>query len=152
MFVIPKMHDSSKPRYVHDLVKRNEETDLQPALIPSQSLIRNVVATNPFRSKIDISDSYHTIRVYPPHEKCTAFSTPYGTYRTRVMQQGDCNAPATIQNIMNKVFKHKLGISICIYIDHIFIVSQTYKEHLHHIRTVLQRLRENKFYANKEKS
>jgi len=85
MFVIPKMDDPSKPRYIHDLVKRNEETELQPALIPSQSLIRNAVATHPFRSQIDISDGYHTIRVHPPHEKYTAFSTPYGTYRTRVM-------------------------------------------------------------------
>jgi len=66
MFVIPKMDDPSKLRYIHDLVKRHEETKLQPALIPSQSLIRNVVATHPFRSKIDISDGYHTIRVHPP--------------------------------------------------------------------------------------
>jgi len=79
MFVIPKMDDPSKPRYIHDLVKRNEETELQLALIPSQSLIRNAVATHPFRSKIEISDGYHTIRVHPPHEKYTAFSTPCGT-------------------------------------------------------------------------
>jgi len=95
MFVIPKMDDLSKPRCIHNLVKRNEETKLQPALIPSQSLIKNAVATHPFRSKIDISNSYHTIRVHTPNEKYTAFSTPYGTYRTRVMQQGDYNAPAT---------------------------------------------------------
>ena len=84
MFVIHKMDDLSKPRYIHDLVKRNEETELQPALIPSQSLIRNAVSTPPFTSKIDISDSYYTIRVHPPNVKYTAFSTPYGTYRTRV--------------------------------------------------------------------
>jgi len=87
MFIIPKMDDPSKPRYIHDLVKRNEETELQPALILSQSLIKNAVATHPFRSKIDISGDYQTIRVHSPHEKYTAFSTPYGTYRTRVMQQ-----------------------------------------------------------------
>jgi len=68
------------------------------------------------------------------------------------MQQGDCNAPATFQNIMNNLFKHELGISVYIYINDIFIFSKTYKEHLHHVRTVLQRLRENKFYANTEKS
>jgi len=95
MFVIPKMDHPSKPRYIHDLVKRNEETELQPALIASQSLIRNAVATHPFRAKIDISDAYYTIRVHPQHEKYTAVSTPYGTYRTRVMQQDNCNAPAT---------------------------------------------------------
>jgi len=53
---------------------------------------------------------------------------------------------------MNNLFKHELGISVYIYIDHIFIFSKTYKEYLHHVRTVLQRLRENKFYTNKEKS
>jgi len=95
MFVIPKMDDPSKPRFIHDLVKRNEETELQPALIPSQSLIRTAVATYPFRSKIDISDGYYSIKVHPPHKKYTAFSTLYNTYRTRVMQQGDCNAPTT---------------------------------------------------------
>jgi len=152
MFVIPKMDDPSKPRYIHDMVKRNEETELQPALIHSQSLIRNAVATHPFRSKIDMSNGYHTIRVHPPHEKYTAFSTSYGTYRTSVMQQGDFNAPATFQNTMNNLFKHELGISVYIYIDDIFIFSKTYKEYLHHVRTVLQRLREYKFYANKEKS
>jgi len=73
MFVIPKTNDPSKPRYIHDLVKRNEETELQPALIPSQSLIRNAVATHPFRSKIDISDGYQTIRVNPPHESVLHF-------------------------------------------------------------------------------
>jgi len=126
MFVIPKIDNLSKPKYIHDLVKRNEETKLQPALIPSQSLIRNAVATHPFRSKIDITDGYHTIRVHSPHEKYTAFSTPYATYRTRVMQQGDCSAPATFQNIMNNLCKHELGISVYIYIDNIFIFSKTY--------------------------
>jgi len=152
MFVISKMDDPFKPRYIYDLVKRNEKTELQPALIPNQSLIRNTVATHSFRSKIDISDGYHTIRVHPLYEKYTVFSTPYGTYRTRVMQQGDCNTPASFQNIMNNLFKYKLGISVCIYIDNILMFSKTYKEHLHHVRTLLQRLRENKFYANKEKS
>jgi len=137
MFVIPKMDDQSKRRFIHNLVKRNEETELQPALIPSQSLIRNAVATHPFRSKIDMSDGYHTIRVHPPHEKYTAFSTPFVSYRTRVMQQGDCNAPGTFQKIMNNPFKHELGISVYIYIDDIFIFSKTYKKHLYHIRTVL---------------
>jgi len=105
MFIIPKMDDPSKQRYIHDLVKRNEETELQPALTPSQSLVRNAVATQPFKSKIDISDGYHLIRFHPLHKKYTALSTPYGIYRTRVMQQGDCNAPATFQNIMNNLVK-----------------------------------------------
>jgi len=53
---------------------------------------------------------------------------------------------------MKNLFKHELGIRIYIYMNGIFILSKKYKEHLHHVRTVLQRLRENMFYANKEKS
>jgi len=106
MFVIPKMDNPSKPRYLHYLVKRNEETELQHALISSQSLIRNAVATHPFRLKIDISDGYHTIRLHPSNREYTAFSTPYDSYRTRVMQEGDCKPPATFQNIMNNLLKH----------------------------------------------
>ena len=68
------------------------------------------------------------------------------------MQQDDCNAPATFQNIMNNLFQQEFGISVYIYIDNVFIFSKTYKKHLHHLRTVLQRLRKNQFYANKEKS
>jgi len=60
--------------------------------------------------------------------------------------------PVHIYNFLTNLFKHELGISVYIYIDDIFIFSKTYKEHLHHVRTVLQRLRENKFYTNKEKS
>ena len=126
MFIIPKMIDPSKLRYIHDLGQRNEETKLQPALIPSQCLIRNVVTIHPFKSKIDISDSYYSIRVYSTYEMYTVFSIPYGTYRTRVMQQGNCNAPATFQNIMNNLFKYELGISVYIYIDNICIFSKTY--------------------------
>ena len=140
MFVIPKLDAPSKPRYINNLVKRNKETELQPALIPSQFLIRKAVATHPFRSKIKISDGYHTLRVHSSNKKYTTFSTPYGTYRTRVMQQGDCNTPPIFENIMNNLFKHELEISVYIYIDDIFIFSKTYKKHLHHGRTVLQRL------------
>jgi len=35
IFVIPKIDYPSKPRYIHDLVNKNEKTEMQPALISS---------------------------------------------------------------------------------------------------------------------
>jgi len=150
--VIPKIDDLSKPRYIYDVVKSNKETELQPARITSQSIIRNTVATHLFRSKIDNSDVHHTIKVHSPYEKYMVFYTPCAICRRRVMQQADCNAPAAFQNIMDNLYTYELRISIYIYIDDIFIFSNICKQHLHHVRTVLQSLRENKFYCNKEKS
>jgi len=77
MFIIPKMNDPSKPRYIYWLVKRHEGSELQFALIPSQSLIRNAVATHLFKTKLDISDSSQTMRVHLPYKKYTPFSTAY---------------------------------------------------------------------------
>ena len=111
-----------------------------------------MIARHPYRSKIDLSDGYHQIRIFPPHEQYTAFSTPKGVYRSRVMQQGDCNAPATFMNVMTTIFSKQLGVSVFIYIDDIFIYSATLKDHHQHIREVLSLLRKHSFYASKDKS
>jgi len=49
IFVIPKMNDPYNPRYINNLIKRNKETELQPALIPSKSLIRNISYYKPLQ-------------------------------------------------------------------------------------------------------
>jgi len=68
------------------------------------------------------------------------------------MQQGDKNAPSTFQNTMNTLFQEELGIFVYIYIDDIFILSKTYKEHVNHVTHVLKKLRDNQFYADRKKS
>jgi hypothetical protein len=138
MFMIPKHDKPDEARFLHDLVARNANTHKIPCLIPDQNLIRNTLARSRFCSKIDISDGYNGLRVAPEDEKYTAFLTPYGTFRTKVLQQGDCNAPASFQNAMNNIFKDELGVFVFVYIDDIFIFSNSYKEHLQHVRTVLK--------------
>jgi len=95
IFMIPKIDKPDEARFLHDLVAWNDNTDDDPLNIPDQSNIINAVANAKFRSKIDLSDRYHNLRIIPEHEKHTAFKTPFGVYRTRVMQQGDKNAPST---------------------------------------------------------
>jgi len=68
------------------------------------------------------------------------------------MQQGDKNAPSMFQNAMNTLFQDELGIFVYICIDDIFIFSKTYKEHVNHVRPILQKLRDNQFYADRKKS
>ena len=68
------------------------------------------------------------------------------------MQQGDCNAPATILEIMNNLVRDELAIQVHVIIDDIFIFSKTEKEHLSYVRTVLQRLNDHKFYVFRHKS
>jgi hypothetical protein len=64
-------------------------TLLDVTLMPDQEMIRHDVARAPFRTKLDLSDSYEQIRVLPGHIVRTMFTTIFGNI-SQVMQQGDC--------------------------------------------------------------
>ena len=48
---------------------------------------------------------------------------------------------------MNLVFSREWGKFICVYLDDILVFSETLEEHMEHIKTSLQRLREAKLYG-----
>ena len=75
----------------------------------------------------------------------------FGTFQSQVMQMGDCNAPSTFQQLMTAIFQEFIGRFIHVYLDIIFIYSQSIREHIEHIIKVLQQLREVQFYLLKSK-
>ena len=60
---------------------------------------------------------------------------------------GLTNAPAAFMDLMNRVFKDYLDKFVIVFIDNILIYSLLEAEHEHHLRLVLQRLREHRLYA-----
>ena len=58
------------------------------------------------------------------------------------MQQGDCNAPATMVRAINEIFRHMIFQDLIIYIDNIIISSANYKELVEALRRVLQCLQD----------
>ena len=68
------------------------------------------------------------------------------------MMQGDINAPATFVRVMEDLFHHELGKFIWIYIDDIFIFTNSIEEHIEHVQHACRKLKEDKFYANPKKS
>jgi hypothetical protein len=75
-----------------------------------------------------------------------AFTTISGTYVSLVMQQGDCNAPATFQCLMTAIFRDVIRKFMHCYLDDIFVYSNLVEEHEQHLKIVLNRLRENSLY------
>ena len=64
---------------------------------------------------------------------------------------GLSEAPGTFMHLMNHVFLPYIGIFIVVYFDDILVFSKSLKEHVTHVRTVLQTLRKECLYANMEK-
>lgn len=65
---------------------------------------------------------------------------------SEVMQQGDANAGATYQTLMNHIFASYIGVFMFVYLDDIIIFSNSVEEHVKHIRMILAVLRQEKLY------
>ncbi|KAK3575531.1 hypothetical protein QTP86_029277, partial [Hemibagrus guttatus] len=81
----------------------------------------------------------------------TAFHTTSEHFEYLVMPYGLTNAPAIFQSLINKVFRDILNKYVIAYIDDILIYSSSLKEHIQHVRTLLNRLLSNHLYIKAEK-
>ena len=64
---------------------------------------------------------------------------------------GLCNAPATFQRLMNKVFANNIRKFIAVYLDDILIFSRNLDEYWEHLRWAREKLREAKLYRRLHK-
>ncbi|KAL0175542.1 hypothetical protein M9458_027872, partial [Cirrhinus mrigala] len=102
-------------------------------------------------TKLDLRSAYNLIRIREGDEWKTAFSTTTGHYEYRVMPFGLANSPSYFQAFVNDVFRDMLNRWVIVYIDDILIYSNSYSEHVQHVRAVLQRLIKHQLYAKEEK-
>ncbi|KAL0195064.1 hypothetical protein M9458_008636, partial [Cirrhinus mrigala] len=104
-----------------------------------------------FYTKLDLHSAYNLIRIREGDEWKTAFSTASGHYEYLVMPFGLANSPSYFQAFVNEVFRDMLNRCVIVYIDDILIFSNSFAEHVQHIRAVLQRIIQHKLYAKEEK-
>jgi hypothetical protein len=102
-------------------------------------------------SKIDLRSGYHQIKLCEEDILKTAFSTRYGDYEYLVMSFGLTNALAHFMYLMNSIFMVELDKFVMVFIDDIFVFSNSKKEHEGHLRIVLQRLCDHQLYVKYSK-
>ncbi|MBW0571980.1 hypothetical protein O181_111695, partial [Austropuccinia psidii MF-1] len=98
-------------------------------------------------SKIDLCGAYNPLRIKEGDEHLTDFRTQYGSYEYLVMLFGLTNAHASFQNLVNEIFSDFLEIYVVVYLDDIMVFSSSKEEHVKHVASVLQRLRDNNLLA-----
>jgi len=84
--------------------------------------------------------------------KYNTIKTPFGGFTSQVMMQGDMNAPGTFVRTMEDLFHDALGRNIWVYIDDIFVFSNTLEEHVKDVTNPCSKLQNAGYYANPRKS
>jgi hypothetical protein len=75
----------------------------------------------------------------------------YGHYEFVVVPFGLTNAPTICMCLMNGIFKNYLDKFVIVFLYDILIYSKSEEDHEHHLRLVLQALREHQLYAKLSK-
>jgi hypothetical protein len=102
-------------------------------------------------SNIDLRIRYHHVRIKEEDIHKTTFRTRYGHYEFVVVPFGLTNAQVVFMCLMNGIFRNYLDKFVIIFLDDILIYSKSKEEHEHHLRLVLQVLRELQLYAKLSK-
>ena len=149
MLLIPKPGTNPPQlRTVVDLRERNSNTKKLTSPLPDMEGMLRRIASKPYRTTLDLKNAYEQIRIVPEHVERSAVTTPDGNMVSQVVQQGDCNAPATYQSLMNHLFSAYIGRFMDVFLDDITIYSDSLEEHTKHVKLILDILEKEKLYLS----
>lgn len=100
---------------------------------------------------LDAVSGYHQFEI-AEEDKCkTAFKFRGGFYEYNRMPFGLCNAPATFQRAMDRLFSGSHSEYVIPYLDDIIVFSENIDDHKRHIEIVMEKLKESGLILNKNK-
>lgn len=119
--------------------------------IPIMSWLLNQLEGCKRFAQIDLKAAFNLLRVAEGEECKTAFRTLLGLFGYSAMPFGLANDSACFQKFIQWVLREYLDVFCFVYLDDIFILSRTYREHSQHIEKIFEALSEHKLTASSEK-
>ena len=102
-------------------------------------------------SCLDLRAGFNQIRMAPGEEYKTAFQTHWGHFEYNVMSFGLTGAPNTFQGAMNVTLKPLLRVCVIVFFDDILVYSQSWEQHLVHLRQVFELLQQDQWLVKLSK-
>jgi len=128
---------NGKPRLVFDYKNLNDFVEHVRESIPNGQSIVNRISEYKIFCKLDIRQAFHNLRLNEELRNLTAFHTPLGVYRWKVLPFGLKSASLLFQNAMNTIFPEDWIIQ---YIDDLLICGTDYQDLYNKLNDILARL------------
>lgn len=128
-------------RFCVDYRRLNAITKKDAYSVPNVDSILLSLGKSKYFASLDVKDACWCIPMAEDSIEKTAFPTQEGLYEWTVMPFGFTNAPATFERFMESTLRGLIGKFAHVYLDDILIVSETWNDHIEHLRAVFERLR-----------
>ena len=103
-------------------------------------------------SALDINAAFWSIPITEQDRHKTAFVTQSGHYEWRTLPFGMKNSPAIFQRVLSGILRRRGLCSFSInYLDDILVYSNSFEEHVSHLRSLINALYEEGFRLNFDK-
>ncbi|KAL5013042.1 hypothetical protein ScPMuIL_011593 [Solemya velum] len=133
-----------------DFRELNRVTVFDPRPMPRMDDVLNRLGKAKYLRKIDLTKGYWQVPLDEDAKQKSSFVTPFGQYRFTVMPFGMVCAPATFVRLMAKVLQGYESFTEA-FIDDIGVYSDTWNDHIEHLRLVFLALRESNLSAKPSK-
>lgn len=140
-----KKPNSDKRRMVISYVKVNEICHSIAGGTPRSSDIIQMLRENCWRTRLDMENGYHQIKLSDSASKILQFVTPWNSvYKPLVLTQGHkCSMAIFVQAIRGVLAPFINQGQVILYVDDVFVVSSgSFDDHIEILEQVLSRIRE----------
>lgn len=121
--------------------------------LPHIEAILNKLRATKFISTLDLKQGYCQIPFLKQKSRqYTAFTVPgRGLFQWKVMPFGLHSAPATFQRALDNIIRPEMERTAIVYLDDIIILGDSFQNHLHKLKVVLDKLKQANLQINAEK-
>ncbi len=141
--MVDKKDEGKKTRLCVNYIKLNEVTLSEHFPLPHIEEMQDRFLGAKWFTTIDIASGFYHIEMAEEDKEKTAFSTINGHYHWNRMPFGLKNAPIVFQRVIsNLLVKHQLNSFAINYIDDIIVYSKTIKDHLRHLQSLFDMVKE----------
>lgn len=148
-FLVPK--PDGKNRFVIDYRKVNKVIEVDSVPLPDLHSAFDWFHRAKYFTIFDLNAAYHQIPLEEDSKKITAFCVPWNLYQFTRVPMGLAVGAQTLTRLLDSILHDIKFQYVFNYLDDVLVYSETFEEHLLHLREVMTRFRRAKLTVNPEK-